>query len=199
MATQRRKWSGQSIIRVLPPDRPNEEKEILAQLARGERIEHFETRRQRKDGTIIDVSLTISPIRDSSGVVIGASKIARDITTQKAAFEALRRADRFKTEFLTTLSHELRTPLNAILGWVQILKESSSPQDVAEALPVIERNVRVQAQLIEDLLDLSRIESGRLSLDIRPVDLAAVVRRESRRCGRPRWQRRFVSPPPLPA
>ena len=93
--------------------------------------------------------------------MIGASKIARDITAQKAAFEALQRADRFKTEFLTTLSHELRTPLNAILGWVQILKESCGPEDVAEALPVIERNVRVQAQLIEDLLDLSRIESGK--------------------------------------
>ncbi len=166
---------GHSITRLLPADRQDEEKLILAQLERGVRVEHFETRRQRKDGTIIDVSLTISPIRDASGVVVGASKIARDITEQKAAFEALQRADRFKTEFLTTLSHELRTPLNAILGWVQVLKEDGNPQDVAEALPVIERNVRVQAQLIEDLLDLSRIETGKLNLDIKPVDLAAVV------------------------
>jgi len=166
---------GQSITRLLPPDRLDEEKHILARLQRGERVEHFETRRQRKDGTIIDVSLTISPIRDANGVIVGASKIARDVTEQKAAYEALRRANRFKTEFLTTLSHELRTPLNAILGWIQVLKEDPSPQDFAQALPVIERNVRVQAQLIEDLLDLSRIESGKLSLDIRPVDLAAVV------------------------
>ncbi|HEY2799699.1 MAG TPA: ATP-binding protein [Chthoniobacterales bacterium] len=166
---------GESIVRLLPPDRPDEEKHILARLQRGERVEHFETRRRRKDGTIIDVSLTISPIRDARGVIVGASKIARDVTQQKADYEALRRANRFKTDFLTTLSHELRTPLNAILGWVQVLKENPNPQDFAEALPVIERNVRVQAQLIEDLLDLSRIESGKLSLDIRPVDLAAVA------------------------
>ena len=164
---------GQSITKLLPPDRPDEEKHIIARLHKGERVEHFETQRQRKDGRIIDVSLTISPIRDATGVIVGAAKIARDITEQKEAIEALRRADRFKTEFLTTLSHELRTPLNAILGWVQILKET--PEDCLTALPVIERNVNTQAQLIEDLLDLSRIEAGKLSLDIGPVDLAEIV------------------------
>jgi PAS domain S-box-containing protein len=164
---------GQSILRILPADRLDEEVHILARLQSGERVDHFETRRQRKDGRIIDVSLTISPIRDERGLIVGAAKIAREITEQKEALEALRRADRFKTEFLTTLSHELRTPLNAILGWVQVLKET--PEDCLTALPVIERNVNVQAQLIEDLLDLSRIEAGKLSLDIAPIDLAAIA------------------------
>jgi PAS domain S-box-containing protein len=173
---------GQSIEKLFPVERLHEETQILARLQRGERVDHFETQRRHKDGRLIDVSLTISPIRDRTGTIVGASKIARDITAQKAAqrelaetFEKLKRADRLKAEFLTTLSHELRTPLNAILGWVQILKDEAKPGDVAEAIPIIERNVRMQSQLIEDLLDMSRIESGKMSLDLQRVDLPAVV------------------------
>ena len=81
---------GQPITLIIPPDRKNEEKNILARIGRGERIEHFETVRQRKDGTQLDVSVTISPVRDFSGRVIGASKVARDITTQKRTEKALR-------------------------------------------------------------------------------------------------------------
>ena len=173
---------GESIVKLLPPDRPDEEKKILARLHKGERVEHYETKRLRKDGKIIDVSLTISPIRNDEGVIVGASKIARDITEQKEALrklaeahEALKHADRMKAEFLATLSHELRTPLNAILGWVQILKDGATAEDLAEGVPIIERNVRVQSQLIEDLLDMSRIEAGKISLDIQRVDLVSVV------------------------
>jgi PAS domain S-box-containing protein len=173
---------GQSIIQLLPPNRVKEEAQILARLHRGERVEHFETVRRRKDGRLIDVSLTISPIRNDAGVIVGASKIARDITEQKEALrklaeahEQLKRADTMKAEFLATLSHELRTPLNAILGWVQILKNGATANDLAEGVPIIERNVRAQAQLIEDLLDMSRIEAGKVNLDIQPVDLAEIV------------------------
>ena len=173
---------GESIIKLLPPDRLDEEAHILARLHRGERLEHYETIRRRKDGRLIDVSLTISPIRDDTGVIVGASKIARDITEQKEALrklaeanEELKRADRMKAEFLATLSHELRTPLNAILGWVQILKNGATAEDLAQGVPIIERNVRAQGQLIEDLLDMSRIEAGKLHLDIQPVDLAEIV------------------------
>ena len=173
---------GQSISKLFPPDRLDEETQIVARLQQGERVDHFETVRRRKDGQLIDVSLTISPIRDAEGVIVGASKIARDITEQKSsqrklaqANEELQRANQIKAEFLTTLSHELRTPLNAILGWIQILKDEPKAEDVAQAVPIIERNVRVQSQLIEDLLDMSRIEAGKIKLDIRQVDLAALV------------------------
>jgi PAS domain S-box-containing protein len=173
---------GQSIEKLFPADRLQEETLILSRLQKGERVDHFETLRQRKDGKLIDVSLTISPIRNAEGVIVGASKIARDITEQKLAqrrlaeaHEALKRADQMKTEFLTTLSHELRTPLNAILGWIQILRDGPRPDDMAEALPIMEQSARTQLQLIEDLLDMSRIESGRLILDIQPIDLATVV------------------------
>ena len=173
---------GESIAKLFPADRLDEETLILARLEKGERVDHFETKRQHKDGTLIDVSLTISPIRNAEGVIVGASKIARDVTAQKEAqrkladaHRELKRADRLKTEFLATLSHELRTPLNAILGWVQILRDGASPDDLAQGLPIIERNVRAQTQLIEDLLDMSRIESGKVRLDLQRLDLATVV------------------------
>jgi PAS domain S-box-containing protein len=365
---------GKSITKLIPPDRIGEEGEIIARLRRGERIEHYETIRVCKDGTCLDVSLTISPIKDPSGRVIGASKIARDITSRKRMEAALReesrvleelsrtgtliasqldlhelvqsvtdtateltgatfgaffynvanaegesfllytlsgvpreafekfglprntsvfeptfrgqgavrsdditkdprygqmaphhgmpsghlpvrsylavpvisrsgevigglffghpdvgifaqraerivvgmatqaalaidnarlydrvrraadereqllgaeraaraaaeRASLVKDEFLATLSHELRTPLNAILGWTQILRgRARDDEELAEGLSVIERNTRVQTQLIEDLLDMSRILSGKIRLDVQQVDLQDVVK-----------------------
>jgi CheY-like chemotaxis protein len=80
-----------------------------------------------------------------------------------------------KTEFLTTLSHELRTPLNAILGWVQLLRDDQDSHDLPQALEVIDRNVRAQAQMIEDLLDMGRIDAGKTRLDLQRVDLPTVV------------------------
>jgi PAS domain S-box-containing protein len=173
---------GQSILRLLPPDRQEEEARILSRLQRGERVDHYETVRVRKDGRRIDVSLSISPIRDAEGVVIGASKIARDISDQKRAVqqlaeanEQLQRANRMKAEFISTLSHELRTPLTAMLGWIQLFKENPTPDDLSQGIEVVERNIRIQSQLIEDLLDMSRIEAGKIALDIQRLDLAAVV------------------------
>jgi PAS domain S-box-containing protein len=173
---------GQSILRLLPEDQKDEETRILARLQAGERLHHYETVRVRKDGVRIHVSLTISPIRDSNGVIVGASKIARDITEQKLAtvrlaeaHDQLKRADRMKSEFISTMSHELRTPLNAIVGWVQLLKDGATPEELAEGMEIIDRNVRVQAQLINDLLDMSRIESGKMTLEIVRVDLPLIV------------------------
>ena len=94
---------------------------------------------------------------------------------ERAGRSDAERASRMKDEFLATLSHELRTPLNAILGWSQIIKRSSKPDDMAKGIDVIERNARTQAQLIEDLLDMSRIISGKVRLDVQRLDLAAIV------------------------
>jgi PAS domain S-box-containing protein len=181
---------GKAILILLPPERADEEAAILSKLRQGIRIDHFETVRVRKDGRRIDVAVTISPIRDSTGTIIGASKIARDISEQKelvkqreqllsaerAARAEAERIGRMKDEFLATLSHELRTPLNAILGWSQLLQHDPPTEAMlAEGLEVIERNARVQTQLINDLLDMSRIISGKLRLDVQQVDLAAVI------------------------
>jgi PAS domain S-box-containing protein len=99
------------------------------------------------------------------------------LESEQAARRAAERANLMKDEFLATLSHELRTPLSAIFGWAQILKMSASdPQQVAEAVDVIDRNVRMQTQLIEDLLDMSRIISGKIRLDVQHVELPEVIR-----------------------
>jgi PAS domain S-box-containing protein len=308
---------GQPVTLLIPPDHLDEEPAILQRLRRGERIDHYETIRRRKDGALLNVSLSVSPMRDVNGTIIGASKIARDVTRQKRAEEAIRasemrfrlmadsapvliwmadtskaftwfnkawlefsnrtleqeigfgwvqnihpddldrflstysdhfrartafkaeyrfrrhdgewrwlidnavplyegaegifsgyigscvditefrqaatereqllvseraarseaeRLGRMKDEFLATLSHELRTPLNAILGWATLLRRVQvGSDDYLKGLETIERNARVQTQIIADLLDMSRIISGKVQLDVQPVDLREVI------------------------
>jgi PAS domain S-box-containing protein len=174
---------GTPITILIPADHPNEEPEIIARLRRGERIEHYETQRVRKDGTLVYISLMVSPIIDEKGRIIGASKIARDISDRKRVEErereALRQAEaasRAKDEFLATVSHELRTPLTAILGWVKMLTTGTLDANATrKALEVIDRNVKAQTQLIEDLLDVSRIISGKLRIEVKPLDPSAVI------------------------
>lgn len=97
------------------------------------------------------------------------------IEREQAARAEAEQANRAKDEFLGTLSHELRSPLNAILGWAVLLRQQARDPSLDRGLDVIERNARAQSQLIEDLLDVSRIVSGKLRLDVRPVDLSVVI------------------------
>ena len=190
---------GKPVTILIPEGHLDEEPTILAQLRAGKRIEHYETVRVRKDGTLIDISLTVSPIRGPHGKIVGASKIARDITEQRQARQALDEAyettksaraeaekaaadnerlyrqaeesSRLKEEFLATISHELRTPLSAILGWARMLRLGQlTKENETKALDTIERNARAQAQLIDDLLDVSRIVTGKLRMDVQPMD-----------------------------
>src|SRR5690606_24983683 len=96
---------------LMPPERQDEEPGILRRIHQGERVEHYETVRVNKDGELIDISVTISPIRDARGQIVGASKIARDIRRIKDFERRLKREDRRKDEFIATLAHELRNPL----------------------------------------------------------------------------------------
>ncbi len=309
---------GKPVTILMSAEHVNEEPPILARIRRGERVDHYQTVRQHKSGARIDISLTISPIKDARGQIIGASKIARDITQQKRTEAALRAVDQrfrimadfsptliwmadhskgftwfnkpwleftgrsmgdeigfgwtqdvhpddvsaflhtyvesfdarrpfrtecrirhhdgqwrwmvnsavplfeeqgekfsgyvgscldisemrraasdreslldaeraarseaerlshMKDEFLATLSHELRTPLNAVLGWTVLLRRQPPSSDqFMKGLETIERNARAQAKIIEDLLDMSRIVSGKVQLEVGPVDVADVVR-----------------------
>jgi PAS domain S-box-containing protein len=308
---------GRSITILIPADRLEEEPAILARIRAGQRVDHYQTVRVRKDGSFVDISLSISPVRNAAGDIVGASKIARDITQQKRAEQALRvsnerfrlmadsapvliwmadhtkarnwfnkswldftgrtpdqeagfgwtqnvheddlarclqayaegfdtrepfgseyrlrRADgqprwiierasplfegpahsfsgyigscvditeskqlqadreetlkaeraareeaervgRLKDEFLATVSHELRTPLNAILGWSTLMRRlDPGSDDHKRGLETIERNARVQGEIIADLLDMSRIISGKVQLDVQSIDLAEVI------------------------
>ena len=175
---------GKHITIIIPQERLAEEDLVISAVRRGERVQHFETLRRRKDGTLVPISLSVSPIRDEDGVVVGASKIARDISDRVRGereraelVDALKEANRLKDEFLATLSHEIRTPLNAILGYAQLLQTSLRDEGSrAKAADVIERNARTLTQIIEDVLDVSRITTGRLRLKIQPVALPELVR-----------------------
>jgi PAS domain S-box-containing protein len=177
---------GKPMMILFPIDRVDEEKQILECLKRGEKIDRYETVRRRKDGSEVDISLTVSPMRDKSGKVIGASKIARDITESKrseiekeellfketAARAEAEAANRSKDEFLAIVSHELRSPLGAILGYTSMLREKPSDEAQLKSFcDIIERNAKTQLQLIEDLLDSARIASGKLRLELRPLDI----------------------------
>ena len=175
---------GTSIMRLIPPDRKDEEEQILARITRGERMRHFDTIRLAKDGRALHVSVTVSPIKDSSGNVIGASKIARDITEGKLAEEKLRaakiaaeKANKAKDDFLAVLSHELRTPLTPALAAASYLSEHEGfPAEFREEMLMIRRNVLLEARLIDDLLDLTRIASGKIPLHLEPVDAHRLLR-----------------------
>ena len=146
-------------------------------MRRGEHIDHFETVRVTKDGRRIDISLTVSPIRDSSGTVIGASKVARDITERKQAELALRDVDRRKDEFLAILAHELRNPLAPIRNSLHILRLTSQHDPVGERVgDMMDRQVSHMVRLVDDLLEVSRITRGKIALRKERVDLAAVVK-----------------------
>src|SRR5262249_47281203 len=184
---------GRPIIMLLPPERQAEEARILATLVRGERIDHFETERVRKDGQRIHISLSVSPIRNAEGRVVGGGrKTGRDITLrpklesgrgqaivrEREARQVAEQANRAKDAFVAMISHELRSPLSPILAWARMLRRGGLDQEkTRRALETIERNAQSQAQLVDDLLDISRIVAGKLRLEVRPVDLAAVMRR----------------------
>jgi len=167
---------GRPVTLIIPPERLDEEQEILSRLARGERIEHYETVRVAKNGSLIDVSLTVSPLRDSEGRVVGASKIARDVTERKQAEEALREADRRKDEFLALLAHELRNPLAPLRNGLQVLRLAADDANmIAKTRDIMDRQLSHMVRLIDDLLDVSRISRNKMELRRSRVLLADVV------------------------
>ena len=181
---------GQRITLIIPRERWPEEDEVLARVRKGESIDHFDTVRERKNGERIDVSLTVSPVKDARGRIIGASKIARDVSDRKRAEaertkllqtvqqarEEAEELNRSKDQFLALLSHELRTPLNAIFGWARMLQSAAMDEVTSRrAIDAILRNATAQVQLVEDLLDVSRIITGKMRLDVQSLDLKSVV------------------------
>lgn len=127
---------GRSITMLMPPDRVSEEPGILERIRRGERVDHFETVRQRKDGALLDISLTISPVKDGSGRIVGASKIARDITAQK-------RMEEQRDLLIAELSHRVKNTLAIVLS---IAQQSFANPDVPEARRSFESRIRGLAQ-----------------------------------------------------
>jgi PAS domain S-box-containing protein len=144
----------------------------------------FEKRYVRRDGRVVWVQVNLSPTRDSAGRVVALLGVVHDITDRKTAHDELRRAkeqaeraSEAKSEFLATLSHELRTPLTPVLLTVSLMESHPQlPPDLSEDVALIRRNVELESRLISDLLDLTRIERGKLQLDVQDVDLHLLIR-----------------------
>jgi PAS domain S-box-containing protein len=175
---------GQSIMRIIPDDLQDEEREIVARLMLGERLDHFDTVRLARGGRRVDVSLTLSPLRDAAGNVVGASKVGRDVTERKRVEQALldatveaERANRAKTEFLAVMSHEIRTPLNSISGFTDLLATTTqlTPQQRRFTDLVKTANSALLA-IVNDILDFSKVEAGQLELERRPFSLSRLIR-----------------------
>jgi PAS domain S-box-containing protein len=195
--------AGQSLLSVFAAEYRTEVPSHM-RIARDRGHHTFESLHERKDGTQFPVEVDVTAARGEDGAVVDHVLSVTDITERERAGAEMERlleaeqdareraeglarqaeasareaaaANRSKDEFLATLSHELRTPLNAILGWAQLLRAGGmSEEEVAQGVETIERNARAQGQLVEDLLDLSRIISGKLRLEVVAVDLPAVI------------------------
>lgn len=163
---------GETISIILPPGMAREESEILEAMKTGRRLEQFQTRRMRKDGTIIDVSITVSPIRGQDMQIIGSSIIERDITARRRREEELRsardeaeQASRAQGEFLANVSHELRTPMNAILGMLELTLQENLTPVKRDYLETAKDSAEQLLLLVNDILDFSRLEAGRFELE----------------------------------
>jgi PAS domain S-box-containing protein len=192
---------GKPILLIIPPDRHSEESRILESIRRGEPMAHFETVRQRKDGSLINISLTVSPIKDAKGRIIGVSKIARDISERQRAERDLRavreqlakanedlerrveqrtaslkEATDQMEEFSYTVSHDLRTPLRAMAIYSTALMEDYSSNLPPEALHHLKRiadNALLLDKMILDVLTYSRV--ARTALRLEPVSLNSLI------------------------
>jgi len=158
---------GQTIYTLIPADRQEEEPRILARLKSGERVDHFETRRVTKDGRELDVSLSISPILDRQGHIMGLSKIIRDITERK-------QDETRKNDFIGMVSHELKTPLTSLTAIVQVASQKLKQGDDAFLTGAMEKanaQVKRMSTMINGFLNISRLESGKIYIEKQPFNM----------------------------
>jgi PAS domain S-box-containing protein len=169
---------GSSFSMMMPPERSRELEEIRLKLEVTGPMRNLETRRRRKDGTVFDVALAVSPIKDEGGRVTGFLHIVKDITEKNRYERRLKELDRMKSDFVSSVSHELRTPLTAIKGSVDNMVDGilgPVTEKQARYLARINANADRLARLISDLLDLSKIEAGKIDLKPAVVDVNTII------------------------
>lgn len=162
---------GQSILKLIPEDRREEEPQIIARIKQGERVDHFETKRLTSDGKLIDFSLTISPVRDAEGNITGVSKIARDISEKKQ--DEVR-----KNDFIGMVSHELKTPLTSLTALIQLLNQklqSNGDPFVPSALEKANRQIKKMTGMINGFLNIARLESGKIHIEKQYFNLDELI------------------------
>jgi PAS domain S-box-containing protein len=200
---------GNNFSVLVPEDRREERQELVARAAAGEDVRRFETVRLRKGEEPVNVSVTISPIRDLTGAAVGVATISQDITQRKHTEaererlllelalqnERLLELDRLKDEFVALVSHELRTPLTSIRGYLELLLDGEAgdlTDEQRQFLGVVERNAHRLLTLVGDLLFLAQVEAGKLSLEFGAVDLGALAA-ECVETGRPLAEEKGVT------
>ncbi|HKT46278.1 MAG TPA: ATP-binding protein [Candidatus Acidoferrales bacterium] len=161
---------GKPVYVLEPAERTGEMKRNLQRLRDGEQIPHFETARVTRAGKRIDVSVTASLIKESDGRPLGVAVIARDISDQKRLREAVETANRIKGEFLENMSHELRTPMNGILGMTELVLDSELTIEQREDLGLVKVSTEALIAAVDEILDFSHIDTGKLRLEAIPFD-----------------------------
>jgi PAS domain S-box-containing protein len=167
---------GRSVRIIIPPHRRGEENMILEQILAGNRVDHYETERITKDGKLLQVSVSISPVHGGDGTVVGASVIARDITQRRREEDLEREIE--KRDFIARAAHELKNPLTTIAGMAQILRDKETelqPHELEKVYSALIRQSDRANRLIADLLELARLESGQLQIAPVEVDLHRVL------------------------
>lgn len=162
---------GKAVSVLMPPQNKNDFPKIMKELIAGRKVEHYETKRLKKNGEIVDVSITVSPLKDNKGRIIGASKIARDITERK-------KLDQQKDDFISIATHELKTPVTSIKAYAQVLQSIFIKQnDLKSAgyLGKMDSQLNKLTSLIADLLDVTKIQSGQLEFREEDFNLADLV------------------------
>jgi PAS domain S-box-containing protein len=162
---------GQPILKLLPQDRQDEEPRIIARIRSGERVEHFETLRLTKAGKQLDVSLTISPVKNKQGEIIGVSKIVRDISEKK-------RDEQRKNDFIGMVSHELKTPLTSLTALIQAANlklRTTEDAFLSGAMEKANIQARKMAGMINGFLNISRLESSQIQIDKEELNLGDLL------------------------
>jgi PAS domain S-box-containing protein len=165
---------GQPVNIIIPEDRLGEERQILARIGQGERIDHFETVRQRKHGGLVSISLTVSPVKNAEGRIVGASKVARDITEQKLAWKTAELADRARSVFLAAASHDLRQPLQTLKLLQAALELHHQSGEARNLVAEIGRSLDTMTGILSSLLDVNRLEAGNLRPSISEFSLSEI-------------------------
>ena len=174
---------GRHITLLFPPDHQQDYMDSLERIERQQPIERFESMRVRKDGSRVEVSVILSPIRDDAGRLRGVSAIYSDITEQKRAEaellkakEAAEAASRAKSEFLANMSHEIRTPMNGILGMLDVALDMELSDELRDYLDTARVSANTLLVILNDILDFSKIEAGRMELEQTPLSVAEIVK-----------------------
>lgn len=174
---------GKHISIIIPPERFEEETGIIENIRKGNKVDHFETERVTKDGTKKNISVTVSPIKDHKGIIIGASKTARDISSKKEAekqqelyTERLKELNQHKDEFMVMASHELKTPVTVILANLQILKLLLEGDTHSAFVDKTLKQMLKLSNLIGNLFEVSKIQAGKLILNISTFDANLLVK-----------------------